>query len=50
MLTNNENIGEHSIYNFSTNFLWGREIAQAVGKIFCQKFRRKFRQNFGKIL
>jgi len=32
-LYKNENIGEHSICNFSTIFLGGREIAQEGGEI-----------------
>jgi len=32
----NENIGEHSISNFSTNFFGGRVIAQEGGEIFLK--------------
>jgi len=41
----NENIKEHSICNFSTNFLEGREIAQGGGKIF-PKCSPNFYENF----
>jgi len=34
----NEIIGEHSICNFSTNFLGGREIDQEGGKILPKVF------------
>jgi len=44
----NENIGQHSICNFSIKKFGGREITQEGGEI-LQKFRRNFRHKFGKI-
>jgi len=44
-----ENIGEHSICNFSIKNCWGRKIAQAGGEIFAkvsQKIEAKIRENF----
>jgi len=40
-LSKNGNIEEHSICNFSTNFLRGSEIAQEAGKI-LPKLKGKF--------
>jgi len=45
----NENIGEHSICNFSINFSGAGKLLRKEAK-YCRKFHQNFRQNFGKTL
>jgi len=46
----NENIEKHSICNFLSNFLGGREIAQEGAKNIDESFAETLGKNFGNIM